>query len=64
MTEQLHTRVAWLYYLENFTQAEIGERLGLTRARVNKMLSECRESGLVRVTLNSHFPKHARSSRS
>lgn len=55
MTEQLHARVAWLYYLENFTQAEIGERLGLTRARVNKMLSEARESGLVRVTLNSHF---------
>jgi len=55
MTEQIHARVAWLYYLENFTQAEIGERLGLTRARVNKMLSEARESGLVRVTLNSRF---------
>src|SRR5262245_41892363 len=55
MSEQLHARVAWLYYLENFTQAEIGERLGLTRARVNKMLSAARESGLVRVTLNSHF---------
>lgn len=55
MTEQLHARVAWLYYLENFTQAEIGERLGLTRARVNRMLAEARESGLVRVTLNSQF---------
>jgi lsr operon transcriptional repressor len=55
MTEQLYARVAWLYYLENFTQAEIGERLGLTRARVNRMLAEARESGLVRVTLNSHF---------
>jgi DNA-binding transcriptional regulator LsrR (DeoR family) len=55
MSEQLHARVAWLYYLENFTQAEIGERLGLTRARVNRMLAEARENGLVRVTLNSHF---------
>ena len=55
MSDQLHARVAWLYYLENFTQAEIGEQLGLTRARVNKMLSEARESGLVRVTLNSQF---------
>ena len=55
MTEQLHARVAWLYYLENFTQAEIGEHLGLTRARVNRMLAEARETGLVRVTLNSQF---------
>jgi lsr operon transcriptional repressor len=53
VSDQLSIRVAWLYYLENMTQAEIGERLGLTRARVNRMLSEARESGLVRITLNS-----------
>ena len=53
--EQQRARVAWLYYLENFTQAEIGEKLGLTRARVNRMLAEARESGLVRVSLNSQF---------
>jgi DNA-binding transcriptional regulator LsrR (DeoR family) len=53
--DQLNARVAWLYYLENLTQAEIGERLGLTRARVNRMLSEARESGLVRISLNSKF---------
>ena len=47
MNDQLSIRVAWLYYLENLTQAEIGERLGLTRARVNRMLSEARENGLV-----------------
>jgi DNA-binding transcriptional regulator LsrR (DeoR family) len=52
---QLSTRVAWLYYMENLTQAEIADRLGLTRARVNRMLSEARESGLVRITLNSEF---------
>lgn len=55
MNEQLQTRVAWLYYLENLTQAEIGERLGMTRARVNRMLAEARESGLVRISLNSSF---------
>ena len=53
MNDQLSIRVAWLYYLENLTQAEIGERLGLTRARVNRMLAEARESGLVRISLNS-----------
>jgi lsr operon transcriptional repressor len=55
VSDQLHTRVAWLYYMENLTQAEIGERLGLTRARVNRMLAEARESGLVRITLTSGF---------
>jgi lsr operon transcriptional repressor len=55
MGDQIHTRVAWLYYMENLTQAEIGERLGLTRARVNRMLAEARENGFVRITLNSNF---------
>ena len=55
MNDQLRTRVAWLYYMENLTQAEIAEQLGLTRARVNRTLGECRESGIVRITLNSRF---------
>jgi lsr operon transcriptional repressor len=55
VNDQLRTRVAWLYYMESLTQAEIAERLGLTRARVNRTLGECRETGLVRITLNSRF---------
>lgn len=55
MNDQVRTRVAWLYYMENLTQAEIAQRLGLTRARVNRTLGECRETGLVRITLNSRF---------
>lgn len=55
MDDQLPTRVAWFYYMENLTQGEIAERLGLTRARVNRMLAEARESGIVQITLNSGF---------
>jgi DNA-binding transcriptional regulator LsrR (DeoR family) len=55
MDDQLSTRVAWLYYMENLTQAEIAERLGLTRARVNRMLSDARENGVVQIKLNSSF---------
>jgi lsr operon transcriptional repressor len=55
LDEQLHARVAWLYHMEGLTQAEIAERLGLTRLRVNRILSECRASGLVRITLNSRI---------
>jgi lsr operon transcriptional repressor len=55
LSDQTILRVAWLYYMENLTQAEIGERLGLTRARVNRMLSEARHSGIVSIRLNSAF---------
>ena len=55
MGDELSTRVAWLYYMENLTQAAIGDRLGLTRAHVNRILAEAREAGLVRITINSNF---------
>jgi lsr operon transcriptional repressor len=53
--EQLQVRVAWLYHMEDLTQGEIAARLGLTRLRVNRILSECRASGLVRVHLASRL---------
>ena len=54
-SEQLYTRVAWLYHKEDLTQAEIAELLGLTRLRVNKILAECRSRGIVQVRLNTQF---------
>ncbi|QFU16994.1 sugar-binding transcriptional regulator [Microvirga thermotolerans] len=53
--EQIEARVAWLYFMEGLTQAEIAERLGMTRLRVNRMLVEARTSGLVSIALNSRF---------
>lgn len=53
--EQLQVRVAWLYFMEGLTQGDIAERLGMTRLRVNRMLSDARESGLVGITLNSRL---------
>jgi DNA-binding transcriptional regulator LsrR (DeoR family) len=55
MSDQLETRVAWLYYMEGLTQATIADQLGLTRLRVNRLLTESRQSGLVQVTINSPF---------
>jgi lsr operon transcriptional repressor len=54
-SNSLETRVAWLYFMEGMTQAEIAEKLGMTRLRVNRMLVEARTSGLVSITLNSRF---------
>jgi len=55
VSDELSTRVAWLYYMENMTQAGIADRLSLTRANVNRILADARESGLVRITVNSNF---------
>ncbi len=50
---QTPVRVAWLYHREGLTQAEIASRLGLTRLRVNRLLAEARDSGLVRISIAS-----------
>jgi lsr operon transcriptional repressor len=51
----IEARVAWLYFMEGLTQADIAQKLGMTRLRVNRMLVEARTSGLVSITLNSRF---------
>src|SRR5690606_22590472 len=50
--EGLVVRVAWLYYVGGFNQEATAARLGLTRARVNKILGEARESGLVSISID------------
>ena len=52
---QLISRVAWLYFHEELTQGEIGERMGLTRLKVNRLLQAGREAGLIRVVINTAF---------
>jgi len=52
---QLLSRVAWLYFNEELTQAEIGERLGITRLKVNRLLQMGRETGLIQVIINTPF---------
>lgn len=51
--EELYARVAWAYYNEELTQADIAKRMGMTRARVNRILQECRETGLVQIIINT-----------
>lgn len=42
-------RAAWLYFIEERTQSEIADSLGMSRFRINRMLAECRARGLVRI---------------
>lgn len=46
-------RIAWLYYEDQLTQAEIGDKLGLSRVVINRMLKEARETGLVKISIRS-----------
>lgn len=49
---QLMTRAAWYYYVAGLNQEATSRRMGLTRARVNKLLGQARDTGLVSITIN------------
>ncbi|MEM6941281.1 MAG: sugar-binding domain-containing protein [Pseudomonadota bacterium] len=53
--EQLLVRLAWACEIEGLTQAEAAARFGITRLRVNKALSEARQRGILRVSVDSVF---------
>lgn len=50
--ETLMARAAWLYYVAGLNQEAAARRLGITRARINRLLSDARESGLVSIQIN------------
>lgn len=44
--------IAWLYYMDGLTQADIAERMSTSRATVGRLLQEARETGVVRVSID------------
>lgn len=59
-SQELMVRASWLYHVEGLTQAQIAERMNLTRRRVNEFLSEALATGLVRVTFTSPLAENVR----
>ncbi|WP_413492101.1 transcriptional regulator LsrR [Morganella psychrotolerans] len=53
--EELLARIAWFYYHDGLTQGDIGDLLGLTRLKVSRLLEKGRQSGVIRVQINSRF---------
>lgn len=47
-----YTRIAYYYYEAGRTQDQIAQRLGISRQRVNRILAECIERGIVRITVD------------
>jgi len=46
-------RAAWLYYKDGLTQAEIGDRLFVSRATVGRLLDTARAEGIVRFEISA-----------
>jgi DNA-binding transcriptional regulator LsrR (DeoR family) len=53
--EQFATRAAWLYFVAGLTQAQIGKKLGLNRTRVNRLLAQARDQGLVQINITGRL---------
>ncbi len=50
---ELVTRIASLYYLDNLTQAQIAERVGLSRIKVVRLLKHARDTGVVEIRVKT-----------
>ena len=49
--DKLLTKVAWYYYIEGYTQQEIGEYLNIPRLRVNRLLDKARKAGIIQFSV-------------
>jgi deoxyribonucleoside regulator len=49
---RLLTEVAEMYYLLDMNQAEIAEKIGVTRSMISRMLSEARQKGIVDIRIH------------
>ena len=53
MSSDLNVKTAWLYYVEGLTQAQIGDRLNISRIKVMRTLAACTAEGVVVTTINA-----------
>ncbi len=52
MTDETRIRAAWLYHVGELSQDEVGQRLGLSRFKVLRLLSDARAAGEVVISLD------------
>jgi len=54
-TVRLINNILTLYYVEELTQTEIAQRLGLSTPKVNRLLQQARELGYVNIAIRTPF---------
>ncbi len=57
-SKDMLVRIAWKYYIEDFTQQEIAERFNLSRPKVARLLKEARETGIVEFKITGVPTEH------
>ena len=55
LDSDIRIRAAWLYFMEGMTQDAVAKALGITRARVLRMLQTAREDGTVQTRVTSQL---------
>ncbi len=50
---ELLSRIAWAYHANGMTQAEVADWLGVSRARIVRLLQVCRDQGYVQIIVNT-----------
>jgi DNA-binding transcriptional regulator LsrR (DeoR family) len=54
-TARLVNTVLTLYYIQELTQAEIAQRLGLSTPKVNRLIKQARQQGLVDISIRTPY---------
>nr|OTP19099.1 hypothetical protein A5888_000913 [Enterococcus sp. 9E7_DIV0242] len=49
--KKLLAKVAYLYYVDNKTQAEISKMLGIYRTTISRMLAQAKREGIVKIDI-------------
>lgn len=62
-SERMRIRAAWMYFIEQMTQNEIADMLGIGRVTVVRMLAEARARNEVRITIESALGETVRLER-
>lgn len=57
--EQLLVRVSELYYMQKLNQSEISKIIGISRPSISRILEEARNSGIVRISIQTPIKKNA-----
>ena len=50
--DELISKAAWYYYIENMTQQSIAEKLGISRMKVIRLLEAARETGIIQFRIS------------
>jgi len=56
--ESLMIKISWYYYMESMTQQKISEQLGISRAKVIKLLEKSRQCGIVQFKIRADGTRH------